>query len=180
MRQRTSGRLSRSDAPVVAFRDDVRRSDMVAVRDLAAAAGNFSTAEIGVAVELVEAHLAQGAWSGYRFLFAERAESLLGYACYGPVPLTRSAYDLYWIVVAPAAKGTGLGAALLRRVEAEIGEAGGDAVYVDTSSRLDYAPTRRFYESNGYSRVAELPDFYAPGDGKVIYRKRLTMGPRPA
>ena len=44
---------------------------------------------------------------------------------------------------------------------------------VETSSRDDYAPTRAFYLACGYQIVAELPDFYAPGDGKLIYLRVL-------
>ena len=57
--------------------------------------------------------------------------------------------------------------------ETEIVKAGGTRVYVDTSSRKQYAPTRTFYERVGYSKDALLEDFYAPGDGKVIYVKVL-------
>jgi hypothetical protein len=46
-------------------------------------------------------------------------------------------------------------------------------MYVDTSGRAQYAPTRAFYEHMGYERAAVLEDFYAPGDAKVIYSKIL-------
>jgi hypothetical protein len=46
-------------------------------------------------------------------------------------------------------------------------------VYVETSGRRDYAPTRAFYERAGYRPEARLADFYAPGDDKWIYVKPL-------
>jgi hypothetical protein len=46
-------------------------------------------------------------------------------------------------------------------------------VYVETSSRDQYEPTRRFYLKCGYRVDAVLEDFYAPGDGKVIFVKAL-------
>ncbi|HKV71519.1 MAG TPA: hypothetical protein VJN62_09745, partial [Gemmatimonadales bacterium] len=49
-------------------------------------------------------------------------------------------------------------------------------VVVETSSRADYAPTRRFYEARGYTRTAVIPEYYAPGDDLVIYLKDLTHG----
>jgi len=46
-------------------------------------------------------------------------------------------------------------------------------IYADTSSSDRYAPTRGFYKRMGFAEQARLPDFYAPGDGKVIYVKAL-------
>jgi hypothetical protein len=46
-------------------------------------------------------------------------------------------------------------------------------VYLETSTRAQYEPTRAFYLRCGYQIVAELPDFYAAGDGKAIFLKVL-------
>jgi hypothetical protein len=46
-------------------------------------------------------------------------------------------------------------------------------VYVETSTRAQYVPTRSFYLACGYDLTAELTDFYAPGDGKAIFLKVL-------
>ena len=51
--------------------------------------------------------------------------------------------------------------------------AGGSRVYVETSSREQYLPTRAVYERCGYHVGATLDDFYAPGDGKVIFVRVL-------
>jgi hypothetical protein len=32
-------------------------------------------------------------------------------------------------------------------------------------------PTRRFYETHGYREAGRIPDFYAPGDDRVIFLK---------
>ena len=32
---------------------------------------------------------------------------------------------------------------------------------------------RRFYAKRGYAECGRVPDFYAEGDGKVIYAKRM-------
>ena len=34
-------------------------------------------------------------------------------------------------------------------------------------------PTRAFYASLGYRAAGEFPDFYAPGDGKIVFSKAL-------
>ena len=46
-------------------------------------------------------------------------------------------------------------------------------IYVETSTRPQYEPTRGFYRSRGYRLTAELPDYYAPGDGKATFVKVL-------
>jgi ribosomal protein S18 acetylase RimI-like enzyme len=169
-----SSRVAVAAAPALILREGAVAADLVTVRRLVRATGFFSAEEQTIAVELVEERLAKGAASGYEFLFAERGTDALGYACFGRVPLTQASFDLYWIVVRPEAQGSGIGRLLLTATEQAVAAAGGTALYAETSSREQYAPTRGFYRRTGYSVIAEFPDFYAPGDGKVVFVKRLT------
>lgn len=164
---------AKADSAKLRFRGSVTRADATAVRSLAEATGFFSAEEVAVAGELVEERLARGAASGYHFILAERAGRLAGYACFGPIALTRTSFDLYWIVVAPEEQRAGLGSELLAMAETAIMGLGGERIYVDTSSRGQYAPTRAFYRKAGYREAAVFEDFYAPGDGKVVFEKRL-------
>ena len=63
--------------------------------------------------------------------------------------------------------------ALMQRTEEMIRARGGRRVYIETSSRPQYEPTRGFYRRCGYHEAAHLPDFYGPGDGKLIYVRGL-------
>ena len=155
------------------LREKLTPEDPARVYALAAATGFFSREEAEVAAELAEERLTRGAASGYHFLLAEEAGELLGFACFGPIPCTRGAYDLYWIVVRPDRQGGGLGRLLLTAAEARIAAAGGRRVYIDTSSRAQYAPTRAFYRACGFHQEALLADFYDRNDGKVIFCKVL-------
>ncbi|MFH1079555.1 MAG: GNAT family N-acetyltransferase [Pseudomonadota bacterium] len=157
----------------VTFRQDVRPSDRTAVREIVEATGYFSGDETAIAVELVEERLATGDASGYYFVFIEREERVIGYACYGPVPATRYSYDIYWMAVYPEFQRRGLGRKLLAMCESLIQRAGGRQIYMDTSARAQYEPTRRLYVAQGYRQAAYLPDYYAPGDAKAIYEKIL-------
>lgn len=157
--------------PRDSLRYELRPGDEEAVRDIVASTGFFNTAEVDIAVELVAERRARGDASDYWFVFLERDDETIGYACYGPIPATRSSYDLYWIAVHSSAQRQGLGQRVLAACEDAIAARGGTRIYVDTSSRPDYAPTRAFYERSGYDVAADLPDFYAPGDGKVIFCK---------
>jgi ribosomal protein S18 acetylase RimI-like enzyme len=99
--------------------------------------------------------------------------TLVGYACYGPTPATDRTYDLYWIAVDPAAQGAGAGTLLLGAIERRLAEARARLLVVETSSRVEYDATRAFYAARGYREAARVGHFYAPGDDRVIYTKRL-------
>lgn len=112
--------------------------------------------------------------SDYEFIGAFAGESLVGYACFGATPATDRTYDLYWIVVHPDAQRSGAGSALMGEVERQLGSRPARLLIVETSSRDDYAPTRRFYDKRGYQEAARLRDFYAPGDDRVVLSKRMS------
>jgi D-alanine-D-alanine ligase len=162
-----------SQAPELSYRSEVRSEDRQAVRAILESTGFFYPEEIGVAVELVEERLQRGESSGYHFQFAEAGGQVVGYTCYGPIACTRASFDLYWIGVHQGHRRSGLGRLLLARAEEQIRRLGGQRVYVETSSRAQYDPTRRFYLACGYRLEAQLEDFYAPGDGKTIFLKVL-------
>lgn len=154
-------------------RHHVEPQDPRRVRRLVESTGFFSRPEIDVAEELVAERISKGAASGYHFVFVDANGQTVGYACYGPIPMTASAFDLYWIVVAPERQGKGIGRLLLLEAERLIRQAGGAMVYAETSGRPLYESTRVFYERMGFRVASVLEDFYAPGDSKVTYAKPL-------
>ena len=166
------------------WRDSVTEADREAVLRLVRSTGFFSGAEEAVAVELVGEALTLGsAGSGYEFVFADSPDGagLLGYACFGPIPGRPGEFDLYWIAVTPGRQRAGLGRQLIGEAERRAAMQGATAMFIDTAGREQYRPTREFYERMGYTRYQTVRDFYAPGDDKVVYRKRLQRGPgRPA
>ena len=157
----------------VTLRRDVRASDSRTVRDITESTGFFYAEEVGTAVELVDERLAKGEASGSEFVFADEAGRTVGYACFGPIACTKASYDLYWIAVHADGRGKGLGTRLLGESERLIRSLGGRRIYVETSSRELYEPTRAFYLARGYREEARLADFYGPGDAKVIYVKEV-------
>jgi GNAT superfamily N-acetyltransferase len=140
-----------------------------AVRDILASSGFFYSDEIDVGVELAEDALAGGPASGYYFIFVTLGGRTVGFTCFGKIACTGASYDLYWIAVHNDLRGQGIGRLLLETAEEAIRKLGGKRVYIETSSRDIYAPTRGFYEKCGYVAEAVLQDFYYPGDGKYIY-----------
>jgi len=155
------------------YRQQIQASDMEAIDRIVKSSGFFSAAEIDLALELADEKLISGPASSYQFLFGEQAGTVWGYTCFGLIPATAASYDLYWIAVDNHCRTRGLGRQLLQKSEDIISHCGGRHIYVETSARLQYQPTHRFYERCGYIQEALLKDFYAAGDSKVIYSKKL-------
>jgi ribosomal protein S18 acetylase RimI-like enzyme len=97
----------------------------------------------------------------------------IGVVYLGPNPLTNRAWDLWMIAVAPDRQGQGIGGKLLQFAEAHACAGGGQLLIIETSSQPKYDATRAFYRQHGYVEVGCIPDFYADGDNKAIYSKRI-------
>ncbi len=141
---------------------------MTLVRDT----GFFTEAELAVAEELIDIYLGRPDQKDYGVVVAEgEAGRLAGYMTWGPTPLTEGGYDLYWMAVSPAFQGRGYGRALVGWLEEQVRSLDGRLVVIETSSQPKYYPTRQFYLGLGYREAARVPDFYRPGDDRVIYAK---------
>jgi GNAT superfamily N-acetyltransferase len=133
----------------------------------------FKPFEVAVAEELIDSYLDDPSGSGYHILVAEVDSTVAGYICYGPTPLTEGTWDIYWMAVAQPRQGQGIGSALMQSAEKEILKAKGRLSIIETSSTPTYQKTRNFYASRGYETICRIPDFYTPGDDKLILQKRL-------
>ena len=133
----------------------------------------FKPSEVAVAEEVIDSYLENPLSSGYNILVAEDSSTLAGYVCYGPTPLTEGTWDIYWEAVAQEKRGQGIGSLLTKSAEEEIIRAKGRLALIETSSTPAYEASRRFHTGHGYKIVALVPDFYAPGDDKLILQKRL-------
>ncbi|MFA4943583.1 MAG: N-acetyltransferase [Lentisphaeria bacterium] len=148
-------------------------ADREAIVALVRATNFFRPDEVETAAEVLDEAIAKGPAGHYQSFTAEVAGEVVGWVCHGPTPCTLGTYDIYWLAVHPARQGHGLGRKLLAHAEAEIRARGGRLAVAETSGKAEYASTRAFYLRVGYQEAARLPDFYAPGDDKVFYLKRL-------
>jgi len=150
------------------------------VEEILRATAVFRDEEVGVALELFDEGIgpvpagAAARDPDYHFVGAFAGGELLGYACYGPTPGTDRTHDLYWIAVHPRAQGAGAGTRLLDEVERRLRNDGARLLVVETSGRDEYRATRGFYAAREYAASARVRDFYAPGDDRIIFTKRLT------
>lgn len=136
--------------------------------------GNLTDEEKDCAIELLDIYLKDAAQTDYSFITALGPdESPVGYACYGKRPLTQATYDLYWILVDPERKRSGIGRMLLKNVEKLLKTDGAMILVAETSGLPAYEAARRLYLEGGFSEEARIRDFYKPGDDIIFYTKRL-------
>jgi ribosomal protein S18 acetylase RimI-like enzyme len=152
-------------------------SDRAQLIDILSQGAGFRSEEVACAIELLDAALAPADPDGdcyeARVAVADDSERVLGYACFGATPMTAAAYDLYWLVVAEAARGRGIGAALCSVVGDELKGRGGRVIRVETSSLEGQGGARRFYEKVGFRLAGAIPDFYRDGDDLLVFAKVL-------
>jgi ribosomal protein S18 acetylase RimI-like enzyme len=149
------------------------KNDKAAIEKILHATPEFTSAEVKVALELIDQYLKYGISSDYHMLVAEIDNTTAGYICFGPTPMTEGTWDIYWMAVDPGRQRQGIGRRLLNEAEVTISEAMGRLILIETSSKPEYEKTRKFYESCGYEVIARIPDFYTPGDDKLMFQKRF-------
>jgi ribosomal protein S18 acetylase RimI-like enzyme len=166
--------MSSPDSPVYRIRKLVS-GDRAAVAAIVENVGNFTSAEIDCALEIVDLYLNNPQQPDYRIVVAEDGQGCVrGYACWGPTPLTRGAYDLYWIASDPAVHGRGVGRNLMTYVETQVARDQGRLLILETSSKASYDKTAGFYRGLGYDEASRIRDFYDVGDDKLTFVKRFS------
>jgi ribosomal protein S18 acetylase RimI-like enzyme len=166
--------MSSPDSHIPSIRNLVA-GDRTAVAEIIKEVGNFNEAEIACALELVDVYLGDPNQKDYRIVVAESAGGeVCGYACWGPAPLTKGTYDLYWIATHPGTQGRGVGRALMHYVEKQVHEEHGRLLILETSAKESYNRTVGFYRRLGYEEASRIRDFYDVGDDKLVFLKRFS------
>lgn len=104
---------------------------------------------------------------------AEAAGAVAGLAYAEPETFTEDCWNMRAIAVSPEVQDTGIGTALVTRLEADIRLAGGGVLIVDTAGLAAFDRARGFYRARGYAETARIADYWAPGVDKVSFVKKL-------
>ena len=107
------------------------------------------------------------------WLTAHRSGRPVGLCFAAPEQLAEGTWNMLALAVLPAQRGGGVGGRLTARLEEMLRERGERVLIVDTSSTEGFAGTRRFYGKQGYRPEARIRDYWADGDDKVTFWKRL-------
>jgi len=94
-------------------------------------------------------------------------------AYYAPERMTEGTYNLYLIAVSPDYQGKGIGKELLVHIENHLKNRGERILLVETSGLPAFESSRNFYRMNNYHQEAVIREFYAQGDDKVVFWKKL-------
>jgi ribosomal protein S18 acetylase RimI-like enzyme len=155
------------------IRPTLKPNDIPILSKVAAQTEVFNEAEINFISEIGAEILAEGPGSGYSTLIAQNEDRILGFTIFGPIPGTDHRYELYWIATDPAAQRSGVAKALMRDTMAQAKADGATHLFIDTSTRPGYSPAHALYRSCGFEQVALIPDYFAEGDGKITFGRRL-------
>ena len=157
----------------ITFRTTPEKSDIKRVMEIVESTKFFYDHEVEIAAELVAERLAQGESTGYHFVFAEVDGVTAAYTCFGPITMSKTCFDLYWIATHNDFRGKGIGRQLLEETYKHARNMGCKIIIAETSGLEHYAPTRAFYISNKFDLEATLKNFYDEGDDKLFYTKRI-------
>ena len=149
-------------------------ADTPVLVQLAADTGFFKPHEIEALKEVLDDYHEHNHQHGHRCVTREEHGKAIGFAYYAPAAMTDRTWYLYWIAVRKTQQAAGLGTKLLAFAETDMRRLGGRVLFIETSSLPLYEPTRKFYLKNGYDQEATLRDYYADGDGMVVFRKKLS------
>ena len=150
--------------------------DTAALLALADATAVFKPHELEALDEvLADYHAGNHAYGHAATTALDDAGEVVGFAYLAPAAMTDRTWELWWLAVEPRHHGHGYGRALLEFAEDHVRRAAGRLLLIETSDTPVYLPTRGFYLKAGYTQAAIVADFYADGDGKVVYAKRVAQ-----
>jgi GNAT superfamily N-acetyltransferase len=155
------------------FRTTPEMRDIERVREIVESTKFFYDHEVEIAAELVEERIKVGESSDYYFVFAELEGVTVAYSCFGPITMSKTSFDLYWIASHNDYRGKGIGKKVLEETCKQAKKMGCSIIIAETSGLPHYEPTRAFYKNNNFVLEARLKDFYAMGDDKLFYTKRI-------
>ncbi|MBY0457555.1 MAG: GNAT family N-acetyltransferase [Gemmataceae bacterium] len=156
-----------------------RQADTTGILDLTAATGVFKPHEVETLEEVLCDFFDHNHHFAHRAFVREEAGRVVGHVYHALEEMTARTWCLWWIAVSPDQQGKGIGRELLAFVEDDVRAVGGRLLVIETSDTPAYELTRRFYLKHGYAAAAAVPDYYADGDGKVVFWKRLRGGDNP-
>ncbi len=91
------------------------------IRAILDASRTFTAEEVAVALEVIDDAVSRPQSDDYTICCAENDRgNVVGYICFGPIPMTDRCYDLYWICVDRERKKKGIGSSLILAMESDL------------------------------------------------------------
>ena len=151
----------------------ISTADDDAIVRLSCSSGLFTPEEADGIRGMLDEYHSMDAESGHRMLVWEEEGGLIGIVYFTPKPFTDRVWELLMIAVDESRHRQGIGSEMLVAVEDELRAGKGRMLLIETSDKATFERTRQFYQKHGYTQAALIPDYFADGDGKVSFVKRL-------
>lgn len=148
--------------------------DTPALVALSASSGLFRPDDSDAIRGMLDEYHATNAAAGHRIIAYEDGGTPVGVAYFAPKAFTDRVWELLMIAVDAPRHRQGIGSRMLLAVEEAVRASGGRLLLIETSDQSGFERTRQFYRKHGYAEVARIPDYFADGDGKASFVKRLT------
>ena len=97
----------------------------------------------------------------------------VGVAYCAPEPVTDGTWNLLMLWVKEGYSGKGFGKALVSEVERQLFSRNARLLIIETSQLPAFEAARGFYEHYGFKLEAEIANFFAESDNKLIYTKAV-------
>ncbi len=158
---------------MLTFRNKLNHTDPETIRKIAASTGFFDKSDVEVNYTLAK-NVAFNFDENHEFLLAEFDGNVVAYACFGELNDARDGtYEIFWLSTHNTFRGCGIGRTLINKLVEELRSRGAMRLYLKTDSKAQYAPTRNFYESCGFTKQAVLKGYYDDSDDCCIYAMDL-------
>jgi ribosomal protein S18 acetylase RimI-like enzyme len=148
---------------------DAQPDDISALQAVIRNIGLFTPEEAEGFAATIPDHFAEPS-EGHVWLLAGEGQGA-GYLA--PEAAGPGVWNLLFLGVRPEGRRQGLARALVTDVERRLRAQGARMLLIDTSTEPPMAAARALYEALGYERVALIPDYWGPGDGKLTFRRAL-------
>ncbi|MGE0529425.1 MAG: GNAT family N-acetyltransferase [Bdellovibrionales bacterium] len=150
-------------------------ADTPALVALSASSGLFKPDELDAIQWMLDVYHTTNAANGHNIIAYEEGGTLVGIAYFAPKVFTDRVWELLMIAVDESRHRQGIGSSLLVTVEDAVRALDGRLLLIETSDKSSFERTRLFYRKHGYVEVAHIPDYFADGDGKASFIKRVLM-----
>lgn len=107
------------------------------------------------------------------WMIAEIERTICGFGFAEPERLTDRTWNIRALAVSNSVRRKGVARAIVAGIEQHVKARQCRLIVVDTTNLVDQEPARAFYKANAYEHVATVSDFFADGEDKVTFTKRL-------
>lgn len=147
---------------------DAQAADLAALREITRATDLFPESMLGQMIARDP-----GERGDTLCLTCRTAGAVVGFGYLEAEVMTEGTWNLRALAIHPDRQGSGFGSALLAGIEGRLRTLGHRLLIVETSGTKAFEDARRFYAKTGYTTEATLTGFWAEGDDKIIFAKRL-------